>query len=73
MRPELSWTHYRVLMKVKDEDAGNFYLEEAVKAGWSSRQLDRQINSFYYQRILASKDKEKMINRNKLYFMEGKL
>lgn len=45
-------------MKVKDEDAGNFYLEEAVKAGWNSRQLDRQINSFYYQRILASKDKK---------------
>ena len=33
-------------------------MEEAVKAGWSSRQLDRQINTFYYQRILASRDKE---------------
>lgn len=60
-------------MKVKDEDAGNFYLEGVVIAGWSSGQLDRQINSFYYKRILAGKDKEKMINRNKLYFMEGKL
>ena len=33
VRPELSWTHYRVLMKVKDEEAGNFYLEGVVKAG----------------------------------------
>lgn len=53
---ELSWTHYRALMKVTDETARNFYLEESVKSGWSSRQLDRQINSFYYQRILASRD-----------------
>lgn len=58
LRSELSWTHYRSLMRVEDEDARNFYLEETVKCGWSSRQLDRQINSFYYQRILASKDKE---------------
>ena len=58
LRSDLSWTHYRSLMKVKDEAARNFYLEEAVKSGWSSRQLERQINSFYYQRILASKDKK---------------
>ena len=44
-------------MRVNDETARSFYLEEAVKSGWSSRQLDRQINSFYYQRILASQDK----------------
>ena len=58
LRSELSWTHYRSLMRVEDEKARNFYLEETVKCGWSSRQLDRQINSFYYQRILASKNKE---------------
>ena len=57
LRSELSWTHYRALMKVKDDAARNFYLEEAVKSGWSSRQLERQINSCYYQIILASKDK----------------
>lgn len=57
LRSELSWTHYRSLMKVTDDAARNFYLEEAVKSGWSSRQLDRQINSFYYQRILSSRDK----------------
>lgn len=67
LRPELSWTHYRSLMRVKDETARQFYLEEAIACGWSSRQLDRQINSFYYQRILASKDKASVADEiNKL-------
>jgi len=57
LRSELSWTHYRSLMRIEDKVAREFYLEEASKCGWSSRQLDRQINSFYYQRILASRDK----------------
>lgn len=61
LRSELNWTQYRSLMRVDDKDARQFYLEEAVKCGWSSRQLDRQINSFYYQRILASKDKGSVI------------
>ncbi|MCD8353783.1 MAG: PDDEXK nuclease domain-containing protein [Clostridiales bacterium] len=55
---ELSWSHYRLLMRVQDEAARTFYAEEAVKAGWSVRQLQRQINTMYYNRILASKDKE---------------
>lgn len=55
---ELSWTHYRELIKVADHNAREFYLSEAVKAGWSSRQLQRQINTMYYDRILASRDKE---------------
>ena len=58
LRSELSWTHYRLLMRVADEQARTYYAEEAVKAGWSSRQLERQINTLYYQRILASRDKE---------------
>lgn len=56
--PELSWTHYRELIKVADHNARDFYLSEAVKAGWSSRQLQRQINTMYYDRILASQNKE---------------
>ena len=58
LRSELSWTHYRSLIRVKDEVARQFYIDEAISCGWSSRQLDRQINSLYYQRILASKDKK---------------
>lgn len=51
---ELSWSHYRLLMRVSDEQARVFYMEECVKAAWSVRQLERQINTMYYQRILAS-------------------
>lgn len=55
---ELSWSHYRLLMRVEDHQARLFYTSEAVKSGWSVRQLQRQINTMYYHRILASKDKK---------------
>ena len=58
LRDELSWTHYRLLLRVEDENARTFYLNEAAENGWSSRQLERQINSFYYQRLLASHNKD---------------
>lgn len=61
LRPELSWTHYRLLMRISDEKARDFYMDECVKSNWSSRQLERQINSFFYERILASRDKEDVI------------
>lgn len=54
---KLSWTHYRHLMKIENENARQFYLDECVKSGWSTRQLERQINSFFYERLLSSKDK----------------
>ena len=55
---ELGWSHYRLLMRIPDEQARTFYMEECVKSAWSVRQLERQINTMYYQRILASQDKE---------------
>ncbi len=55
---ELSWSHYRLLMRIADDKARQFYEEEAAKSGWSVRQLQRQINTMFYQRLLASKDKE---------------
>jgi hypothetical protein len=60
LRSELSWTYYRSLMCVENEKARNFYLEEAIKSNWSIRQLDRQINSFFYERLLSSKNKEEV-------------
>lgn len=45
-------------MRVDNPRARDFYLNECGKAGWSSRQLERQVNSFFYERILSSKDKE---------------
>ena len=55
--PELSWSHYRLLMRIADENARAFYTEECVKAAWSVRQLERQINTMFYQRMLSSQDK----------------
>ena len=61
MRSELAWTHYRLLCKVKDEDARLWYMNEAANEHWSSRQLDRQISTLYYERLLASREKEPVI------------
>lgn len=55
--PELSWSHYRILMRLADKEAREFYTEECARSAWSVRQLERQINTMYYQRMLASKDK----------------
>ncbi|WP_249029066.1 PDDEXK nuclease domain-containing protein [Tannockella kyphosi] len=60
LRGELSWTHYRLLMRVENEKARNFYEEECVNSNWSTRQLERQIHSFYYERLLSSKDGKTM-------------
>ena len=46
---ELSWSHYRLIMKVENEKAREFYMEEAVKSNWSTRQLAIQINIFLYE------------------------
>lgn len=58
MRPELRWTHYRLLMRVEDEAARTWYMKEAADSNWSTRTLERQINTFTYQRILSSKNKK---------------
>ncbi len=56
VRPELSWTHYRLLLRVENEPARNWYMNEAVSENWSSRQLERQIAVLYYDRVLCSAD-----------------
>ena len=61
LRSELSWTHYRLLMRVENENARQFYMEEAIKSQWSTRQLERQITTFFYERLLSSKNKEKVV------------
>lgn len=63
LRSELSWTHYRLLMRVENKEARNFYLDESIKSNWSTRQLERQINSFFYERLLSSQNKEKVSAR----------
>lgn len=51
---QLSWSHYRLLMRVEDENARAFYMDECKKSQWSVRQLERQINTLSYQRLLMS-------------------
>ena len=65
LRPELSWSHYRRLISVEDEKARNWYMNEAADAVWSTRQLDRQISMLYYDRLLASQNKDVVIQEAK--------
>jgi len=53
--PNLTWSHYRAIMRVDNEKARLFYEREAAECGWSIVQLERQIHSFYYQRIIANR------------------
>lgn len=61
LNTNLSWTHYRTLLKVKRADVRGFYEIEAVKNGWSARQLERQIDSLLFERLLKSRDKKGVI------------
>ncbi|NRA73720.1 MAG: DUF1016 domain-containing protein [Rickettsiales bacterium] len=53
---QLSWSHYRLLMRVENKNARDYYLNEAVTQNWSVRALERQIGTLYYERILTSKN-----------------
>ncbi len=59
LRDQLSWTHYRLLLKVEREGARKYYMDEAAENNWSTRTLERQINSMYYERVLASNVKSR--------------
>jgi predicted nuclease of restriction endonuclease-like (RecB) superfamily len=62
LRGELSWTHYRMVLSIKDEQARDFYITESAKANWSTRQLNRQINSLLFERLAKSRDKQGVLN-----------
>ena len=57
LHPNLSWTHYRTLLRVDKPEARAFYEIEAVKNNWAARELERQINSLLYERLALSRDK----------------
>lgn len=57
LRHELSWTHYRLLTRVDNAAARQWYMNEAAGQNWSSRALERQIGTLYYDRLLLSQDK----------------
>ena len=58
LRHELSWTHYRLLLRVERPEARAFYEVEAVNSNWSTRELDRQIHSLLFERLALSRDRE---------------
>jgi len=72
LRTELTWTHYRLLMRVDDTKRREFYLKESVESEWSSRQLERQINSFFYERLLATQKSGRESVRNEIQELEPK-
>ena len=59
--PHLSWSHYRALMRVENVAARDFYEREASECGWSKVQLERQIHSFYYDRIVANRGEQGLL------------
>ncbi|HXE52710.1 MAG TPA: PDDEXK nuclease domain-containing protein [Tepidisphaeraceae bacterium] len=58
LHPNLSWTHYRTLLRVEKAEARSFYEIESIKNYWSARELERQINSLLYERLAMSRDKK---------------
>ena len=69
---QLSWSHNRLIMNIDNEAKRNFYLEETIKSNWSVRQLERQINSFYYERILSTSEEHKEEVKNEINILEKK-
>lgn len=61
LRTQLSWTHYKLLLSIDNEDKREYYIAETVKNNWSVRQMERQINSQLFERLLLSNDKESVL------------
>lgn len=61
VRSQLNWTQYRLLIQIADSDKREYYELEAANNGWTARQLERQINSQLYERLLLSNDKESVL------------
>jgi len=70
--PELSWSHYRRLMRISSEQERNFYIKECVDYNWSVRQLERNINTLYHTRLLKAPEKDKIEVRNEIQKLEPK-
>lgn len=61
LRTQLSWSHYKLLLSIDNEDKREYYIAETVKNNWSVRQMERQINSQLFERLLLSNDKESIL------------
>lgn len=58
---QLSWSQYKIIIRIDNQDKREFYIAETVKNNWTVRQLERQINSSLYERLLMSNDKESVL------------
>ncbi len=63
VRSQLSWTHLRIIMRIESKQVREYYLREAAEQKWSTRQLERNINSLYYERLLSSSSKREMLKK----------
>jgi predicted nuclease of restriction endonuclease-like (RecB) superfamily len=61
LRTQLNWTQYKMLLSIDNEDKREYYIAESIKNNWTSRQLERQVNSSLYERLLLSNDKESVL------------
>lgn len=61
LRAQLNWTQYKRLIRIKNEDKREYYILETIKNNWTARQMERQINSQLYERLLLSNDKEAVL------------
>ena len=61
LRTQLSWSHYKLLLSIDNRDKREYYIAETVKNNWSVRQMERQINSQLFERLLLSNDKESVL------------
>jgi hypothetical protein len=62
---QLSWSHYRLIMRIENEKARDYYIQETIASNWSVRALERQINSLYYERLISSQEKQPVIQEAK--------
>jgi hypothetical protein len=61
LRSQFSWTHYRTLLRIDNQDKKEFYIAEASKNNWTARQLERQVNSQLFERLLLSNDVQSVL------------
>lgn len=61
LRTQLSWTQYKLLLSIDNEEKREFYIAESVKNNWTSRQMERQINSSLFERLVMSSDQENVL------------
>lgn len=62
---ELSWSHYKLVIRIENQKAREWYIKESIASNWSVRALERQINSLYYEKLLSSQEKQPVIEEAK--------